>query len=40
MTVTRGTGRYRYARGKGAFYGTLNRSTYAAVMQTTGTLSY
>jgi hypothetical protein len=40
MTVTRGTGRYRYAHGKGGFYGTLNRSTYAAVMQTTGTLSY
>jgi hypothetical protein len=40
MTVTRGTGRYRYARGKGDFYGTLNRSTYAAVMQTTGTLAY
>jgi hypothetical protein len=40
MRVTRGTGRYRYARGKGDFYGTLNRSTYAAVMQTTGTLSY
>lgn len=40
MTVTRGTGRYRYARGKGDFYGTLNRSTYATVMQTTGTLSY
>jgi hypothetical protein len=40
MTVTRGTGRYRHAHGKGDFYGTLNRSTYAAVMQTTGTLSY
>lgn len=40
MTVTRGTGRYRHAHGKGGFYGTLNRSTYAAVMQTTGTLSY
>ncbi len=40
MTVTRGTGRYRHAHGKGGFYGTLNRSTFAAVMQTTGTLSY
>ena len=40
MTVTRGTGRYRYAHGKGDFYGTLNRSSYAAVMQTAGTLSY
>ncbi len=40
MRVTHGTGRYRHAHGKGGFYGTLNRSTYAAVMQTTGTLSY
>jgi hypothetical protein len=40
MTITRGTGRYRHARGKGGFYGTINRATYAAVMQTTGTLSY
>lgn len=40
MTVTRGSGRYRRAHGTGDFYGTLNRSTYAAVMQTTGTLSY
>ena len=40
MTVTRGTGRYRHARGKGGFYGTINRASYAAVMQTTGTLSY
>jgi hypothetical protein len=39
MTVTRGTGRYRHARGKDGFYGT-SRGTYAAVMQTTGTLSY
>jgi hypothetical protein len=40
MTITRGTGRFRHAHGKGGFYGTINRSTYAAVMQTTGTLSY
>jgi len=40
MTVTRGTGRYRHAHGTGGFYGTINRRTYAAVMQTTGTLSY
>jgi hypothetical protein len=40
MTVTRGTGRYRHAHGTGGFYGTINRSTYAAVMQTTGTLAY
>jgi hypothetical protein len=40
VIVTRGTGRYRHAHGKGGFYGTINRSTDAAVMQTTGTLSY
>jgi hypothetical protein len=40
MKVTRGTGRYRHAHGTGGFYGTINRSSYAAVMQTTGTLSY
>lgn len=40
MIVTRGTGRYRHAHGKGGFYGTINRATDAAVMQTTGTLSY
>jgi hypothetical protein len=40
MRVTRGTGRYLHAHGKGGFYGIISRSTYAAVMQTTGTLSY
>ncbi|HTZ87277.1 MAG TPA: hypothetical protein VMB05_11480 [Solirubrobacteraceae bacterium] len=40
MTVTHGTGRYRHAHGSGDFYGTINRSTYAATIQTTGTLSY
>jgi hypothetical protein len=40
MTVTRGTGRYRHVHGKGGLYGTINRATYAAVMQTTGTFSY
>ncbi len=40
MTVARGTGRYRSAHGTGGFYGTINRGSYAAVMQTTGTLSY
>jgi hypothetical protein len=40
MKVTSGTGRYRHAHGTGGFYGTINRSSYAAVMQTTGTLSY
>lgn len=40
MTITGGTGRYSHARGRGGFYGTLNRSSYALVVQTTGTLSY
>jgi hypothetical protein len=40
MTITHGTGRYAHARGHGGFYGTLNRRTYATVIQTTGTLSY
>jgi hypothetical protein len=40
MTVTHGTGRYRHAHGKGGLYGTINRTNYAAVMQTTGTLAY
>ncbi len=40
MSVTRGTGSYRDAHGTGGFYGTINRTTYSAVMQTTGTLYY
>jgi hypothetical protein len=40
MTVTSGTGRYAHAHGHGGFYGTINRSTYATTVQTTGTLSY
>ncbi|HST33533.1 MAG TPA: hypothetical protein VLJ80_08450 [Solirubrobacteraceae bacterium] len=40
MKVTGGTGRYRHAHGTGGFYGTINRSSYAAVMQVAGTLSY
>jgi len=40
MTLTSGSGRYRHVRGHGRFYGTLNRSTYKMVVQTTGTLSY
>jgi hypothetical protein len=40
MTVTRGTGRYTHVHGHGGFYGTLNRSSYKMVVQTTGTLSY
>jgi hypothetical protein len=40
ITVTHGTGRYAHAHGHGGFYGTINRSTYATVLQTTGTLDY
>jgi hypothetical protein len=40
MTVRHGTGRYAHAHGEGGFYGTLDRRTYALVVQTTGTLSY
>jgi hypothetical protein len=37
MSVSRGAGRYAHA----GFYGTLNRHTYAATIQTTGgTLVY
>jgi hypothetical protein len=40
MTVTRGTGRYRYAHGHGGFYGAINRRTYDLTVQTIGKLSY
>ena len=40
MTVSHGTGRYKHVHGNGGFYGTLNRTTYKMVVQTTGTLSY
>ena len=40
MTVSHGTGRYKHVHGHGGFYGTLNRDTYAMIVQTTGTLSY
>jgi hypothetical protein len=40
MTITRGTGRYRYARGHGGFYGVINRKSYDLTVQTTGKLSY
>jgi hypothetical protein len=40
MTVTGGSGRYRHAHGTGGFYGTVNRKTYALVVQTRGTLRY
>jgi len=40
MTVTHGTGRYAHAHGQAGFYGVLNRHSYAATVQTTGTLAY
>ncbi len=40
LTVTRGTGRYAHAHGKGGLYGTFNRNSYALVIKTTGSLSY
>jgi hypothetical protein len=40
MDISHGTGRYAHAHGHGGFYGTLNRNTYAATIQTTGTLVY
>lgn len=40
MIVSRGTGRYAHVHGKGGFYGTLNRRSYALTVQTIGTISY
>lgn len=40
MTITHGTGRYAHAHGHGGFYGAINRNTFAATVQTTGTLAY
>lgn len=40
MSVSHGTGRYARARGEGGFSGTINRSTFHAVVQTSGTLLY
>ncbi|HTA06804.1 MAG TPA: autotransporter [Solirubrobacteraceae bacterium] len=40
LIVTGGTGRYAHARGRGHFYGTFNRSNYALVVKTTGSLTY
>jgi hypothetical protein len=39
MTVIHGTGRYAHARGRGGFYGVIDRHNYAATIQTTGTIS-
>jgi hypothetical protein len=40
LTVTGGTGRYARAHGHGNLYGTFNRSNYALVIKTTGSLTY
>jgi len=42
LSVTRGTGRYAHAHGRGGLYGAINRrsSTYPMTVQTTGTLYY
>jgi hypothetical protein len=40
LTVTGGTGRYVHAHGHGKLYGTFNRSNYALVIKTTGSLTY
>jgi hypothetical protein len=40
MTATHGTGRFARVSGHGGFYGVINRHTFAATVQTTGTLSY
>jgi len=40
MKVAHGSGRYSDAHGTGGFFGTLNRSSYKMVVQTTGTLDY
>ncbi len=40
MSVSRGTGRYSHAHGTGGFYGTVNRKTFALVVQTRGILHY
>jgi hypothetical protein len=40
LTITGGTGRYAHARGRGGFYGTFDRKTYAVVVQTTGRYYY
>jgi hypothetical protein len=38
-TVVGGTGRYGHARGGGTFHGVVNRSTWAATIDASGTLS-
>jgi hypothetical protein len=40
LVVTGGSGRYAHAHGRAGLYGTFDRSNYALVVQTTGTLAY
>jgi hypothetical protein len=40
LVATGGSGRFRHAHGSARLYGTFDRSNYALVMQTTGTLYY
>ena len=40
MIVSGGTGRYSHAQGTGGFNGSVNRKTFALVVQTRGTLHY
>lgn len=41
MWITKGTGRFRHARGEGGLYGTILREgSFPAVVQTRGTLHY
>jgi hypothetical protein len=40
VNINHGTGSYAHAHGHGGFYGTINRSTYAMTVQTTGTLAF
>jgi hypothetical protein len=40
ITITGGSARYAHAHGQAGLYGTLDRRTYAIVIQTTGRFSY
>jgi hypothetical protein len=40
LTISRGSGRYRHARGSGNIYGTLSRNDDSAVVQAIGSMSY
>jgi hypothetical protein len=40
LVVSGGSGRYAHAHGRAGLYGTFDRSNYAFVVQTTGTLVY